>query len=36
MPNWTFYTNITGNGLPYQLTLPVTNMPGIFFRVSEP
>jgi hypothetical protein len=36
MPNWIFYTNITGNGLPYQIILPVTNMPGNYFRVSEP
>jgi hypothetical protein len=36
MPNWTFYTNIIGNGLPYQLTLPVANKPGSFFRVREP
>ena len=35
-PNWTFDTNITGNGLPYQAILPVTNTPGTFFRVSEP
>ena len=34
--NWTFYTNITGNGSPYQCTAPVTNGPQRFFRVSEP
>jgi hypothetical protein len=34
--NWTFYTNITGNGSPYQFTAPVTNIPQRFFRVSEP
>jgi fibronectin-binding autotransporter adhesin len=34
--NWSFYTNITGNGSPYQFTAPVTNIPQRFFRVSEP
>jgi hypothetical protein len=35
-PNWTFYTNFIGNGLPYQLILPVTGAPGTYFRVREP
>jgi hypothetical protein len=35
-PNWTFYTNITGNGLLYQFLTPATNLPQRFFRVSEP
>jgi hypothetical protein len=34
--NWTFCTNITGNGSPYQFAMPVTNGPQRFFRVSEP
>jgi hypothetical protein len=34
--NWTFFTNITGNGLPYQFMTPVTNIPQRFFRVREP
>ena len=36
VPSWIFYTNITGNGLPYQVILPVTNLPGNYYRVSEP
>lgn len=34
--NWTFFTNITGNGSLYQFTAPVTNIPRRFFRVSQP
>jgi hypothetical protein len=34
--NWTFYTNITGNGSIYQFATPVTNIPRRFFRVVEP
>ncbi len=34
--NWTFYTNITGNGSLYQFLTPVTNVPQLFFRVREP
>ena len=36
VPNWTFYTNIIGDGSSYQFVLPVTGMPGVYFRVSEP
>jgi hypothetical protein len=34
--NWTFYTNITGNGSIYQFATPVTNIPQRFFRVRSP
>jgi hypothetical protein len=35
--NWTFYTNITGTGSPFDFTVPATNnIPACFFRVSEP
>jgi hypothetical protein len=34
--NWTFYTNIIGDGSLYQFTVPVTNIPPGFFRVSQP
>ena len=34
--NWTFYTNLIGNGSLYQFTTPVTNIPRRFFRVSQP
>jgi hypothetical protein len=34
--NWTFFTNITGNGSFYHLVTPATNHPQQFFRVSEP
>jgi hypothetical protein len=34
--NWTFYTNITGNGSLYQFATPVTNIPQRYFRVVEP
>jgi hypothetical protein len=34
--NWTFYTNITGNGSIYQFATPVTNIPQRFFRVGSP
>lgn len=34
--NWTFFTNITGDGSLYQFTTPVTNIPRRFFRVREP
>jgi hypothetical protein len=34
--NWTFCTNITGNGSIYQFATPVTNIPRRFFRVVEP
>ena len=34
--NWTYYTNITGNGSLYQFATPVTNIPQLFFRVREP
>jgi hypothetical protein len=34
--NWTFYTNITGNGSLYQFTTPVANIPQLFFRVASP
>ena len=35
-PNWTFYTNITGNGLPCQILLPMIGALRSYFRVSEP
>ena len=34
--NWTYYTNLIGNGSLYQFTTPVTNIPRRFFRVSQP
>jgi hypothetical protein len=34
--NWTFVTNITGNGSNYQYITPVTNIPRLFFRAIEP
>jgi uncharacterized repeat protein (TIGR03803 family) len=34
--NWVFYTNLTGNGLPAQLVLPVGDASSQFFRVLEP
>ena len=34
--NWTFYTNLTGNGSLMQVVAPVTNAPMRFFRVREP
>lgn len=34
--DWTFYTNITGNGSLYQFATPVANIPRRFFRVGSP
>ena len=34
--NWTYYTNLTGNGSLMQVVTPVTNVPMHFFRVWEP
>ena len=34
--NWTYYTNIIGNGSLYQIITPVTSIPELFFRVSQP
>jgi len=34
--DWTFYTNITGNGSIYQFATPVANIPQRFFRVGSP
>lgn len=34
--NWTFYSNIIGNGSIFQFTTPVTNYPQQFFRVRSP
>jgi hypothetical protein len=34
--NWTFYTNIIGNGSIYQFATPVTSIPRRFFRVRSP
>jgi hypothetical protein len=34
--NWTYYTNLIGDGSLYQFTTPVTNTPSRFFRVSQP
>ena len=35
-PNWTLYTNFTGNGSLWQVTVPSPLAPHRFFRVSEP
>src|ERR1039457_3921540 len=34
--NWTFYTNIIGNGSIYQFATPVISIPRRFFRVRSP
>jgi hypothetical protein len=34
--NWVYYTNLIGNGSPYQFTTPLTNIPQSFFRVRQP
>jgi hypothetical protein len=34
--NWTYCTNIIGNGSLYQFTSPLTNIPQLFFRVRQP
>ena len=34
--DWTYYTNITGNGSLYQFATPVANIPWRFFRVGSP
>ena len=34
--NWTFYTNFTGNGAVFQLSVPLSADPQRFFRVVEP
>ncbi len=35
--NWAALTNVTGAGLPYQFTVPVTNtQAGLLFRVRQP
>jgi hypothetical protein len=34
--DWTFYTNLTGNGSLMQVFAPVTNVPQSFFRVRQP
>ena len=34
--NWTFYSNVIGNGSIFQFTTPVTNYPQQFFRVRSP
>jgi fibronectin-binding autotransporter adhesin len=34
--NWTYFTNIIGNGSLYQIITPVTNPPQNFFRVRQP
>jgi hypothetical protein len=34
--NWSFYTNITGNGSLFQFATPVANSSQRFFRVREP
>jgi hypothetical protein len=36
MANWTFYSNVIGNGSLFQFTTPVTNYPQRFFRVGSP
>jgi hypothetical protein len=35
-PDWTVYTNITGNGSLYQFATPVAGIPQRFFRVGTP
>jgi len=32
---WVWYTNCVGNDLPFQVTVPVTNSPAGYFRVTE-
>lgn len=34
--NWTFYTNLTGDGTLQQIVVPVRNPPVRFFRVTSP
>lgn len=34
--NWTYYTNTTGNGALYNLSIPVSKVGTQFFRVSSP
>jgi hypothetical protein len=34
--NWTFYTNLTGDGNWQQIVVPAQNPPRRFFRVREP
>jgi hypothetical protein len=34
--NWTFYTNLTGDGNWYQIVVPAQNPPRRFFRVRQP
>ncbi len=34
--NWTFYSNVIGNGSIFQFTTPITNFPQQFFRVRSP
>jgi hypothetical protein len=34
--DWTFYTNLTGDGNLWQVVVPAQNPPQRFFRVSEP
>jgi hypothetical protein len=34
--NWTFYTNLTGNGGLLQVVAPASNPPQAFFRVRQP
>jgi hypothetical protein len=36
MANWTYFTNIIGNGSLYQIITPVTSIQQMFFRVSQP
>jgi len=34
--NWTFFTNITGDGSLFQFATPATNFPQRFFRIRQP
>lgn len=34
--NWTFYSNITGNGFVFQFSAPLAGFPQRYFRVVEP
>jgi fibronectin-binding autotransporter adhesin len=34
--NWTYYTNLIGNGSLYQVVAPGTNVTQLFFRVRQP
>lgn len=35
-PNWTYFTNLIGNGLSYQFLVPVGHEPQLMFRLRQP